>query len=111
MNPPLAASTLATTLAIMLSAFFTGALARLAVPGPDPMPFWLTVLIGLGGSIIGGGIAAALLGANKDVSSSDYFSVVTGSIIASILLVIAYRRFFQGRGITGPRSRGVGRRF
>jgi uncharacterized membrane protein YeaQ/YmgE (transglycosylase-associated protein family) len=102
-----------TILSIILSGFLLGALARWAVPGPDPMPFWLTVLIGLGGSIIGGGIVAAFLGANKDVSSSDYFSVVTGSVIASILLVIAYRRFVQKRPITGPQAhepptRGIG---
>jgi uncharacterized membrane protein YeaQ/YmgE (transglycosylase-associated protein family) len=104
---------LGTILSIIASGFILGALARWAVPGPDPMPFWLTVLVGLAGSIIGGGIVAALLGANKDVSSSDYFSVVTGSIIASILLVIAYRRFIQGRPITGPQAhepptRGIG---
>jgi len=104
---------LGTILSIVFSGFLLGALARWAVPGPDPMPFWLTVLIGLGGSIIGGGIVAAFLGADKDVSSSDYFSIVTGSIIASILLVVAYRRFVQKRPITGPQAheqptRGIG---
>ena len=34
--------------------FFVGALARWAVPGPDPMPAWLTIFIGLSGSLIGG---------------------------------------------------------
>ena len=104
---------LGTIVSIIASGFFLGALARWAVPGPDPMPFWLTVLIGFGGSVIGGGIVAAVLGANKNVSSSDYFSVVMGSIIASILLVIAYRRFVQKRPITGPEAhelptRGIG---
>jgi uncharacterized membrane protein YeaQ/YmgE (transglycosylase-associated protein family) len=104
---------LGTILSIVLSGFVLGALARWAVPGPDPMPFWLTVLIGFGGSIIGGGIVAAVLGANKDVSSSDYFSVVLGSVLASILLVIVYRRFVQKRPITGPQAhepptRGIG---
>jgi uncharacterized membrane protein YeaQ/YmgE (transglycosylase-associated protein family) len=104
---------LGTILSIVLSGFLLGALARWAVPGPDPMPFWLTVLIGFGGSIIGGGIVAAFLGANKDVSSSDYFSVVMGSVVASILLVVAYRLFVQKRPITGPQAhepptRGIG---
>ena len=31
-------------LSIVFSGFLIGALARLALPGPDPMPFWLTVL-------------------------------------------------------------------
>jgi uncharacterized membrane protein YeaQ/YmgE (transglycosylase-associated protein family) len=104
---------LGTILSIILSGFLIGALARWAVPGPDPMPFWLTVLFGFAGSIVGGGIVAAALGANKDVSSSDYFSVVLGSIIASILLLIAYRRIVQKRPITGPKAhepptRGIG---
>ena len=34
-------------LAILISGFVTGALARLAIPGPDPMPIWLTIAIGL----------------------------------------------------------------
>src|SRR6266571_3156824 len=104
---------LGTILSIVFSGFLIGSLARWAVPGPDPMPFWLTVTIGFGGSIIGGGIVAALLGANKNVSSSDYFSVVMGSIVASVLLVIAYRRVIQKRPITGPGAhelptRGIG---
>jgi uncharacterized membrane protein YeaQ/YmgE (transglycosylase-associated protein family) len=104
---------LGTILSIIVSGFLIGALARWAVPGPDPMPFWLTVLIGFGGSIIGGGIVAAALGANKDVSSSDYFSVVVASVGAAVLLVVAYRRFVQKRPITGPGAhepptRGIG---
>src|SRR5213080_3648403 len=104
---------LGTILSIILSGFLIGSLARWAVPGPDPMPFWLTVAIGFGGSVVGGGIVAAFLGADKDVSSSDYFSIAMGSILASILLVIAYRRVVQKRPITGPRAhepptRGVG---
>ena len=89
-------------LSIFVSGFLIGALARWAVPGPDPMPIWLTTLFGLAGSIVGGGIAAAVLHANSDVSNSDYFSIVMASISASILLVIGYRRFVQKRPITGP---------
>ena len=45
--------TLGLVLSILISGFFTGALARLAIPGPDPMPIWLTIAIGLVGSIMG----------------------------------------------------------
>ena len=31
---------------ILVTAFITGALARFALPGPDPMPVWLTIAIG-----------------------------------------------------------------
>jgi uncharacterized membrane protein YeaQ/YmgE (transglycosylase-associated protein family) len=85
---------------VLLSGFLIGALARWAVPGPDPMPVWLTIVIGLVGSFAGGGVAAAIFGTKQD--SGSIFAILLGSIIASTLLVIAYRRFVQHRPITGP---------
>jgi uncharacterized membrane protein YeaQ/YmgE (transglycosylase-associated protein family) len=87
-------------LSIVVSGFIIGALARWAVPGPDPMSIWLTIAIGVGGSLIGGGIAAAVVGA--DQTSGDIFTTLLASVIAATLLVIAYRRFVQKRPITGP---------
>jgi uncharacterized membrane protein YeaQ/YmgE (transglycosylase-associated protein family) len=103
-------------LLLLISGFVFGALARWAVPGPDPMPVWLTVFIGLGGSAIGGGITAAALRADKNVSRADYFTIELASILVSILLVVAYRHFIQQRAILGPdalkpptRGFGIGR--
>jgi len=93
---------LAAILLLLVSGFVFGALARWAVPGPDPMPVWLTILVGLGGSAIGGGVTAAILGAGKDVSRADYFTIELASILTSILLVVAYRHFIQRRAILGP---------
>ena len=87
---------LGAVIAIMLAGFITGSLARLAVPGPDPMPVWLTVAIGLGGSWGGGAIAAAIWGWDSTTLISLF------GVLAAIALVIAYRRFVQGRPITGP---------
>jgi uncharacterized membrane protein YeaQ/YmgE (transglycosylase-associated protein family) len=80
---------------IMFFGFITGGLARLAVPGPDPMPIWLTVAIGLAGSVGGGAIAIAIWG--RGTQAIGLFSFV-----GAILLVVAYRRFVQKRPITGP---------
>jgi uncharacterized membrane protein YeaQ/YmgE (transglycosylase-associated protein family) len=104
---------LAAILLLAISGFVFGALARWAVPGPDPMPVSLTIFIGLGGSAIGGGITAAVLHANKNVSRSDYFTIELASVLVSILLVVAYRHFVQQRAILGPEAlkpptRGVG---
>jgi uncharacterized membrane protein YeaQ/YmgE (transglycosylase-associated protein family) len=93
--------------AIMLAGFITGALARLAVPGPDPMPIWLTIAIGLAGSWGGGAVAAAIWGWNSTTAVSIF------GFVAAILLVIAYRRFYQQRPLTGPEAlkfpeRGIG---
>jgi uncharacterized membrane protein YeaQ/YmgE (transglycosylase-associated protein family) len=87
-------SNLGTVIAIMISAFVTGGLARLAVPGPDPMPVWLTVSIGLVGSVIGGAIGAVS-------SGRDPYAVSLGSFAAAVLLVIGYRKIVQKRPILG----------
>ena len=85
---------------ILISGFIIGALARWAVPGPDPMPIWMTIIFGIAGSFVGGGVAAAIFGAEQD--SGSVFAILLGSVFASTLLVIAYRRFVQHRPITGP---------
>jgi uncharacterized membrane protein YeaQ/YmgE (transglycosylase-associated protein family) len=87
---------------ILISGFVIGALARWAVPGPDPMPIWMTILFGILGSFIGGGIAGAIFGVEQD--SGSVFAILIGSILTSTLLVIAYRRFVQHRPITGPEA-------
>ena len=62
-------------LAILISGFFTGALARLAIPGPDPMPIWLTIAIGLAGSIAGAVFGKAISNDNGYVISFTSFGV------------------------------------
>ena len=97
---------LGSVIMIMIFGFVTGGLARLAVPGPDPMPVWLTVAIGLLGSAAGGGLAIAIWG--RGTQAIGLFS-----FFGAILLVIAYRRFVQKRPILGPEAlkfpeRGIG---
>jgi len=73
-----------------------GGLARLALPGPDPMPRYATIGLGLGGSLVGGIIAHVLIGTAGGV---------VFALLGAILLLYLYRRFVQGRGITGPSAR------
>ena len=80
---------------IMVFGFITGGLARLAVPGPDPMPIWLTVAIGLAGSAAGGALAIGIWGRGTQ-------AIGLLSFLGSVLLVVAYRRFVQKRPLTGP---------
>jgi uncharacterized membrane protein YeaQ/YmgE (transglycosylase-associated protein family) len=77
--------------------FIVGGLARLALPGPDPMPWYATIGLGLGGSLIGGVIARVLFG--------TYGGGLIFAVLGAILLLYLYRRFAQGRGITGPSAR------
>jgi uncharacterized membrane protein YeaQ/YmgE (transglycosylase-associated protein family) len=82
-------------LAILVSGFITGGLARFAIPGPDPMPIWLTIAIGLTGSIVGAVVGKAISHDNGYVVSFLSFGV-------AIALVAAYRRYVQHRPIFGP---------
>lgn len=84
-----------TVIAALASAFITGALARFAVPGPDPMPAWLTIAIGLGGTVIGGGVVIAIAGQDPAWAGIAAF-------FAAIALVLLYRRFVQKRPLWGP---------
>ena len=86
---------LASIVMIMVFGFITGGLARLAVPGPDPMPIWLTVAIGLAGSAAGGALAIGIWGRGTQ-------AIGLLSFLGAVLLVVAYRRFVQKRPLTGP---------
>jgi uncharacterized membrane protein YeaQ/YmgE (transglycosylase-associated protein family) len=86
---------LASIVMIMIFGFITGGLARLAVPGPDPMPIWLTVAIGLAGSGAGGALAIGIWGRGTQ-------AIGLLSFLGAVLLVVAYRRFVQKRPLTGP---------
>jgi len=87
--------TLGTVIAILVSGFITGGLARLAIPGPDPMPLWLTIAIGLTGSILG-----AVIG--DQISHDNGYLVSFLSFGVAISLVAAYRRYVQHRPVFGP---------
>jgi uncharacterized membrane protein YeaQ/YmgE (transglycosylase-associated protein family) len=86
----------------LLAAFVIGLLARWTVPGPDPMPIWMTTAFGLVGALAGTGIAAAAFGAEPD--SGTVFGQWLFSVLIATLLVIAHRRFVQHRPITGPEA-------
>jgi uncharacterized membrane protein YeaQ/YmgE (transglycosylase-associated protein family) len=81
-----------------VSGLIVGALARLAVPGPDPMPFWRTITLGILGSLLGGLVAGVF-----EVGGAGGIFLL--SLTGAVGLLILYRRVFQGRGITGPGSR------
>ncbi len=85
--------TLLFIIGLLVWGFVVGALARLALPGPDPMPWYATLGLGLAGSLVGGIIAQLLLG----TAGGLVFAV-----LGAILLLYLYRRFVQRRGITGP---------
>ncbi|QDV37023.1 GlsB/YeaQ/YmgE family stress response membrane protein [Tautonia plasticadhaerens] len=65
-------------------AFFgliVGALARLLHPGRDAMGLLATVLLGVVGSLAGGGIWYLLSGADEPYSAGGFFSALICSIV------------------------------
>ena len=88
--------TLGFVIAILIWGFIIGGLARLAIPGPDPMPVWMTIAIGIGGSLIGGIVTRLFFGTGV----SFFFA-----FLGAVLLVILYRKYVQNRPIWGPGAR------
>jgi len=73
-----------------------GAVARLLVPGPDPMGIIATVLLGIAGSFVGGFLGYVLF--NKDLGEGALQpSGIVGSIIGAIILLLLTRSFRRGR--------------
>lgn len=69
---------------LAISGLMVGALARLALPGPDPMSIPATILLGLAGSFVGGLIMRLLF------HSSGAGIVV--SVLCATLILWAIRR-------------------
>jgi uncharacterized membrane protein YeaQ/YmgE (transglycosylase-associated protein family) len=81
-------SILAVLVALVVGGLIVGALARLALPGPDPMSIPMTILLGIAGSLLGGLVARVFLG-----TGGGFVFAVLGAI----LLLYLYRRFVQKR--------------
>ena len=71
--------------------FIVGVLARFFYPGAVPMGFWLTVGLGIGGSLVGG-VVSSLLWKTPDgkFHPAGWFL----SLIGALLLLWLYINFF-----------------
>ncbi len=75
---------------MIIVGFIVGLLARFVYPGPVPMGFWMTVAIGIGGSLVGG-IVSSLLWRSADgkFHPAGWFL----SLIGALVLLWAYINF------------------
>jgi uncharacterized membrane protein YeaQ/YmgE (transglycosylase-associated protein family) len=73
---------------LIISGLIIGALGRLVHPGRDPMPIWLTIVIGIAAALIAGLLIHGLLG------------FILAVVIAAVLVAIV-------GGAYGGRSRTV----
>ena len=67
-----------------------GALAKLIMPGKDPGGWFVTILIGIAGAIVGGFIGSVI--GFGGVTGFDFRSLVV-AIAGSLLLLWAYRTY------------------
>lgn len=89
-------------LAWLVIGLIAGALARLLVPGRDPMGMVATLALGLVGSIVGGLLARALF---DDTDGVGLFGATAGAVVVLLL----WNKFAAGRrrGVRGMGHRLV----
>ncbi|WP_433505490.1 GlsB/YeaQ/YmgE family stress response membrane protein [Pseudonocardia halophobica] len=71
-----------------------GALGRLVLPGRQPIPIWLTILVGIVAALVGTWLARAI-GIPTNTSGIDWLELLVQVIVAAVgvaLLSGAYRR-------------------
>jgi uncharacterized membrane protein YeaQ/YmgE (transglycosylase-associated protein family) len=86
-------SVLVYVIAIALSGLVVGGLGRLALPGPDPMSLWETMLVGIAGSLVAGLVWWGLSGRRG------------GGIVLSVLfatVIVYFIRRSRGGSLTEP---------
>ena len=81
---------------LVVGGLIVGGLARLALPGPDPMSIPMTIALGIGGSLVGGLVARIFLGTGGGLIFA---------VLGAILVLYLHRRFVQKRPLTGPQAR------
>ena len=91
-------SLLAYLIGIVVSGLIVGGLARLSLPGPDPMTLTQTILLGLAGNTIAGVVVWLL-----------WRHTVPGIVIsvACSSAILYFIRRSRGGGLTRPRGPGT----
>lgn len=77
---------------IALTGLVVGALARLALPGKDPMTLPQTMLLGIAGSLVAGLITYALWDAGPGIFASVLFATI----------IMYFIRRSRGGGLSSP---------
>lgn len=88
-------SWLAYLISLAVLGLIIGAFARLALPGKDPMSLPQTMLVGIGGSLIGGVVVYLVTGGRY------YGGGWLVSLVFATLIVYLIRRS-RGGGLTSP---------
>jgi uncharacterized membrane protein YeaQ/YmgE (transglycosylase-associated protein family) len=93
-------------LTLIIVGLIAGAIARLLVPGRQPLGIGGTILLGIVGSFVGGFLGYLIFGHDKH---GGFFqpSGLIGSIIGSVIVLLIYQHSSSGRRRTWGRRRSV----
>lgn len=78
----------------LIIGLIAGAIARLLVPGRNPMGIGGTILLGLVGSLVGGFLGSLLESGDPDFSPAG----LLGSIVGAVIALLVYRAITSRRG-------------
>jgi uncharacterized membrane protein YeaQ/YmgE (transglycosylase-associated protein family) len=83
-------------ISFILIGLIAGAVARLLVPGRDPMGIVGTIALGMVGSLIGGFLGYVLFGHDKGQGMLQTSGII-GSVIGAVIALLVYRHFANRR--------------
>jgi uncharacterized membrane protein YeaQ/YmgE (transglycosylase-associated protein family) len=77
-------------ISMIVVGLIAGLIARAIMPGPNPMGWLGTIVLGIVGSFVGGFLTATLLHRGTDNPFEP--SGIVGSIIGALIVLFIYRR-------------------
>jgi uncharacterized membrane protein YeaQ/YmgE (transglycosylase-associated protein family) len=95
-------------LGLILIGIVIGVLARLALPGRQHIGFFVTILLGIAGAVIGGVVASAI--GEGDIWELNFVGTIVGIIAAIALIAIAEAIGVGGDRKPAARKPAAGRR-
>jgi uncharacterized membrane protein YeaQ/YmgE (transglycosylase-associated protein family) len=75
---------------MIIIGFIVGVLARFFYPGAISMGFWMTTLLGVGGSLVGGIIGSLIF---RSADGKFHPAGIFLSLIGSLIILYAYLNF------------------
>lgn len=81
--------------AMIIIGIIAGYLARLLVPGRDPMSFVQTAVLGIVGSFVGGFLGYIVMGKDFDEGGIQSSGII-GSVIGAVVALLVYNAVGHG---------------
>lgn len=72
-------------IAFLIIGLIAGVIARALLPGPDPMGWLGTMVLGIIGSFVGGVLVSLVTTGTFDITPSNFIASVVGAIIVLLI--------------------------